>query len=237
VAGREVARLVGSIDAMRRQLEGRPFVETFAADLSHELKNPVAAIRASAEVLLDGALEEREKAEHFAKRILEAAQRIERLTAELLSLAEVEARGTAGLSVVDLGGVLREVEKQLPKHPEIDVSVLENPRVRGDRPWLLRVVYNLLDNARTHASGSGEIRVCLDTQDGEARLVVENAGEVVKHVQKELFSRFVTTRADKGGTGLGLSIVRAVAEAHAGRIVLRHAGPPLVVFELRLPLA
>ena len=49
--GREVTRLARSIDSMRRQLEGRPFVETFAADLSHELKNPVAAIRASAEVL------------------------------------------------------------------------------------------------------------------------------------------------------------------------------------------
>jgi signal transduction histidine kinase len=52
VAGREVARLVTAIHTMRERLEGRPFVETFAADLSHELKNPVAAIRASAEVLM-----------------------------------------------------------------------------------------------------------------------------------------------------------------------------------------
>jgi two-component system sensor histidine kinase CreC len=50
---------------MRRELEGRPFVETFAADLSHELKNPVAAIRASAEVLADGALDEPAEAARF----------------------------------------------------------------------------------------------------------------------------------------------------------------------------
>jgi signal transduction histidine kinase len=63
--GREVTRLTRSIDSMRRQLEGRPFVETFASDLSHELKNPVAAIRASAEILEEGALEEPEEARRF----------------------------------------------------------------------------------------------------------------------------------------------------------------------------
>ncbi|HTJ80838.1 MAG TPA: histidine kinase dimerization/phospho-acceptor domain-containing protein, partial [Polyangiaceae bacterium] len=67
--GREVQRLTHAIDSMRRELEGRPFVEAFAADLSHELKNPVAAIRASAEVLADGALEEPEEAARFVSRI------------------------------------------------------------------------------------------------------------------------------------------------------------------------
>ena len=91
--GREVMRLTTAIDTMRRELEGRPFVEAFAADLSHELKNPVAAIRASAEVLADGALEEPEEAERFLARIREATSRIEALLGELLSLARLEARG------------------------------------------------------------------------------------------------------------------------------------------------
>ena len=72
-----------AIDSMRRQLEGRPFVETFAADLSHELKNPVAAIRASAEVLADGALDEPEEAARFVGRIREATTRIEALLGDL----------------------------------------------------------------------------------------------------------------------------------------------------------
>jgi two-component system sensor histidine kinase CreC len=63
--GREVTRLTRAIDSMRRDLEGRPFVETFASDLSHELKNPVAAIRASAEVLEESALEEPIEARRF----------------------------------------------------------------------------------------------------------------------------------------------------------------------------
>ena len=91
-AGREVTRLNRSIDSMRRQLQGRPFVETFAADLSHELKNPVAAIRASAEVLEEGAIDEPEEARRFVARIREATERIERLLGDLLSLARIEGR-------------------------------------------------------------------------------------------------------------------------------------------------
>src|SRR4029079_3441314 len=91
--GREVTRLWRAIDSMRRQLEGRPFVETFAADLSHELKNPVAAIRASAEVLDEGAIDEPEEAARFVGGIREATTRIEVLLGDLLSLARIEARG------------------------------------------------------------------------------------------------------------------------------------------------
>ncbi|KYG05637.1 two-component system sensor protein, partial [Sorangium cellulosum] len=100
--GREVQRLTRAIDSMRRQLEGRPFVETFAADLSHELKNPVAAIRASAEVLSEGALDDPEEAGRFVARIREAITRIEALLGELLSLARLEARGVEHAAVVDL---------------------------------------------------------------------------------------------------------------------------------------
>ena len=96
---------------MRRQLEGRPFVETFAADLSHELKNPVAAIRASAEVLEEGALDEPEEARRFVARIREATERIERLLGELLSLARIEARGAESFEPVDLAARRREVPR------------------------------------------------------------------------------------------------------------------------------
>ena len=101
--GREVQSLTFAIDSMRRQLEGRPFVETFAGDSSHELKNPVAAIRASAEVLADGALGEPEEGPRFVARILEATTRIEGLLGDLLSLARIEARGVSQASVLDLG--------------------------------------------------------------------------------------------------------------------------------------
>jgi signal transduction histidine kinase len=236
VAGREVARLVGALDAMQRQLEGRPFVETFAADLSHELKNPVAAIRASAEVLEDGALDEPEQARRFVARIREAADRIERLLAELLALASVETAGPATRERVELGPLLERELEALPVGRErVTLSVVGRPRVRGDATWLGRAAANLLDNALLHSEPGSAVRVSLSTSPREVTLRVTSAGRIAPHVRSVLFRRFVTTRGDKGGTGLGLAIVRAVAEAHGGRVVLSAEGPPEVTFELSLP--
>lgn len=235
--GREVMRLWRAIDSMRRQLEGRPFVETFAADLSHEIKNPVAAIRASAEVLTEGAIEDPVLARQFVGRIAEAAERIERLLRELLDLANIEARGVESFPPVALdpivhGAILLTEQGKA----RIDVETRGEPRVRGDEAWLARAVRNLIDNALVHSAPGTRVRVALLTSDDEAIIGIENDGAVSEHVRKRLFRRFVTTRAEQGGTGLGLSIVRAVAEAHGGRVELVHPGPPRVEFRLVLPL-
>jgi signal transduction histidine kinase len=231
--GREVMRLAHSLDSMRRQLEGRPFVETFAADLSHELKNPVAAIRASAEILDDSALGEPEEARRFVRRIREATQRIERLLGELLSLARIEARGVEDFAPLELKTLTETCLGALDSRERVALHAGEAIMVRGDQRWLSRAVSNLIDNALTHSDGHVDVHV--SRRQGVAVVQVRNAGVILAHTQKRMFGRFVTTRADKGGTGLGLAIVRAVAEAHRGRVELTHAGPPHVEFELRLP--
>lgn len=245
-AGREVARLVRSIDAMRRELEGRPFVETFAADLSHELKNPVAAIRASAEVLQEGALHEPEQAEKFVRRIREATERIERLLAELLRLAQLEAQGAGDLEQLDLVTLVREAVQALPGgqpsegpagERRVEIVAEKEPLVRGHRMWISRAISNLAENALIHSRAGSKVQITIGVSRQKAIVRVENEGGVAAHVQKNLFRRFVTTRGDKGGTGLGLAIVRAVAEAHSGQVELVSAGPPRVSFELRLPVA
>lgn len=238
LTGREVNRLVKSIDTMQQRLEGRPFVETFAADLSHEIKNPVAAIRASAEVLADGALEEPEQARRFVKRIHEAAARIEHLLAELLSLAQVETRGPEHLDEVVLAHVVEEVLDSIPaREQRIRWSGGSLAKIRGDRGWLTRAVTNLVDNALHHSPENSEITLTLTESANELCFTTENEGTLDKYVQESLFRRFVTTRREQGGTGLGLSIVRAVAEAHAGHAELQSPGPPHVRFRLRLPLS
>lgn len=237
-AGREVTRLTQSIDSMRRQLQGRPFVETFAADLSHELKNPVAAIRAAAEILDDSALEEPEEGRRFVRRIQEAVERIERLLSELLSLARIEARGIEELDLVQLEPLIKASLQQLPADRTVKVNSETGCTVRGDALWLGRAIGNLINNAFIHST-DGEIEVEL-TRDSTANTVslrVNNRGRVDKHTQVRMFGRFVTTRSDRGGTGLGLAIVRAVAEAHRGHVELEAAGPPDVRFTLTLPLA
>ena len=236
--GREVTRLSRALDTMRRELSGRPFVETFAADLSHELKNPVAAIRASAEVLEEGALEEPAQARHFVARIREASERIERLLNELLGLAHIEARGAETFEPVDLARVARRTLETLgDDRPRVSVVSEGDVRVSGDELWLTRALSNLVDNALVHSDPDSAVQVEVMRSAETVVLSVQSSVAVERHVQDRLFRRFVTTRSDKGGTGLGLAIVQAVAEAHGGEAELQSAGPPEVVFRLKLPAA
>ncbi len=235
---REVLRLWRAIDSMQRQLEGRPFVEMFAADLSHELKNPVAAIRASAEVLEEGAIDDPDAARRFVARIREATERIERLLRELLGLASIEARGVEGFASVDVarlaGGIVESLDDQGRR---TEFRTEGDTHVRGDEAWLGRAVRNLVSNALVHSEPSARVFVGVERDGDDVIVRVENPGTVPAHVRKRAFRRFVTTRADKGGTGLGLAIARAVAEAHGGRAELSRTGPPRVEFRLRLPAA
>ncbi|WP_437561958.1 MULTISPECIES: histidine kinase dimerization/phospho-acceptor domain-containing protein [unclassified Sorangium] len=234
--GREVQRLTRAIDSMRRQLEGRPFVETFAADLSHELKNPVAAIRASAEVLSEGALDDPEEAARFVARIREAITRIEALLGELLSLARLEARGVEHAAVVDLVAIAQAAAARARERgSRVELDAPSSAAVRGDELWLSRALDNLLDNARTHGDAAAPVHIAVSRLGGQVAIAIRNRGEIGRHVAGRLFRRFVTTRADRGGTGLGLAIVKAIAEAHSGSAECTHRGPPEVEFKLSLP--
>jgi signal transduction histidine kinase len=236
--GQEVKRLTHAIDSMRRELEGRPFLETFAADLSHELKNPVAAVRASAEVLDEGALAEPDEARRFVARIREATARIETLLGEVLSLARIEARGVDSSSEVDVGALARAaIEAARDRGAVVELTVDADVVVRGQANWLARAIDNLVDNAIVHGSTSGASRILVRREGDRVAVLVVSPGAVAKHIQTKLFRRFVTTRAAGGGTGLGLAIVRAVAEAHGGRAELARPGPPEVEFRFTLPAA
>ncbi|HMJ51776.1 MAG TPA: histidine kinase dimerization/phospho-acceptor domain-containing protein [Polyangiaceae bacterium] len=236
VHGKEVKRLTRAIDSMRRELEGRPFLETFAADLSHELKNPVAAVRASAEVLEEGALAEPEEARRFVARIREATARIETLLGEILSLARIEARGLEESDEVDVGALARAAsEAAKDRGAAVELSIETNAIVRGQSNWLARAIDNLIDNAIVHGDPEGPSRIVVRREGERIAVLVVNQGTVPKHVRTNLFRRFVTTRAAGGGTGLGLAIVRAVAEAHGGKAELLRPGPPQVEFRLTFP--
>jgi two-component system, OmpR family, sensor histidine kinase CreC len=236
--GQEVKRLTTAIDSMRRELEGRPFLETFAADLSHELKNPVAAVRASAEVLDEGALAEPEEARRFVARIREATARIETLLGEILSLARIEARGVDSSAEVDVGELAKAAsDAARDRGAIVELTIDGEVIVRGQPNWLARAIDNLVDNAIVHGDASSGARIIVRREGDRVGVRVVSTGAVAKHIQTKLFRRFVTTRAAGGGTGLGLAIVRAVAEAHGGRAELARPGPPEVEFRFTLPAA
>jgi len=242
--GREVRALTRALEQMRRELEERHALETFVADLSHELKNPVAAIRASAEVLTEGAADEPETARRFALRIRESADKLQQLTQDLLSLARLEARGIEAPQAVDLGAIAREaVDAHGPTAAARSVRVeLERPEgaalVRGDPVWLRRALENLLGNAVQHSPADQPVLVEIAAeQHGFTALVRDQGSGVDPAIRERLFQRFATTRHGEGGTGLGLAIVRAVAELHGGKAELRETGAGGSVFALSLPRA
>jgi signal transduction histidine kinase len=240
--GKEVRALTRALEQMRRELEERHALENFVADLSHELKNPVAAIRASAEVLTEGAADDPQTARRFALRIRESADKLQQLTQDLLSLARLEARGIEAPEAVDLCAIAREaVDAQGPTAAARKVRLeLLRPEsaalVRGDKIWLRRALENLLGNALQHSPEGAQVLVQIAAQPHGVTATVRDCGTGVDPaIREKLFERFTTTRHGEGGTGLGLAIVRAVAESHGGRAELLETSSQGSVFSLSLP--
>lgn len=237
-AGREVRRLAAAFDHMRRALEDRHHIERFVADLSHELKNPVSAIRAATEVLQEGAAEDPVARERFLGRIDEAARRLEALLQDLLALARLEARGMAGHPVQladEVRACLREAQARIEGKSLIVQENLVASKLLGDPTWLRRAFDNLLDNAIRYSPVGGTITVELRSRGDELVLRITDEGPgVAPALRDRLFQRFATDRAHAGGTGLGLAIVRSVVEQHGGeaRLVPSERG---ACFEVVLP--
>jgi two-component system, OmpR family, phosphate regulon sensor histidine kinase PhoR len=218
----------------------------FVANASHELKTPVAAVRALAETLLTALPDDPEAGRRFAERIGREAERLEVLARDLLDLSRVE-RGTLDVEPVDLVGLAKEVadgytdlaeERRVRLHTELQPQL----SLRGDRAQLGLLVSNLLDNALRHTPAKGTVRVRLEAAEGRAVIQVADTGEGIPAGElSRVFERFY--RVDKararqtGGTGLGLAIVRHVAEAHGGTVRVDSELGRGSSFTVSLPLA
>jgi two-component system, OmpR family, phosphate regulon sensor histidine kinase PhoR len=221
--GRIVVTLTDITQRRRLEVLRRDFV----ANASHELKTPVAAVRALAETLLTALPDDPEAARRFAERIGREAERLDTLVRDLLDLSRVE-RGTLDVEPVDLVGLVKEVAGgygDLAEERRVRLSLELEPQVtmRGDRAQLGLLLSNLLDNALRHTQARESVCVRLDATESRVRLQVADTGEGIPASElPRIFERFY--RVDKararqtGGTGLGLAIVRHVAEGHGGTV-------------------
>ncbi len=221
----------------------------FVANVSHELKTPLAAIRGFAETLRDGALDEPAVARRFTERIVSQCRRLQELLDDLLTLSRLEGvapaleREPVALAAVVHRAVELIAAAAREKKVTIEVETGDEPLppVLGDPDGLERLVLNLLDNAIKYNRPEGRITVRLSRTDGEALLEVTDTGiGIPPDSIPRLFERFY--RVDKGrareegGTGLGLAIVKHVAQTHGGQVeVESHAGQGST-FRVRLPL-
>jgi two-component system phosphate regulon sensor histidine kinase PhoR len=228
----------------RRRLE--VLRRDFVANASHELKTPVAAVRALAETLTTALPDDPEVGQRFAERIGREAERLDTLVRDLLDLSRVE-RGTLDVEPVDLVGLVKEVVggyADLAEERRISLETDLRPGIsmRGDRAQLGLLLSNLIDNALRHTPAKGTVCVRLDAPESRAVLQVADTGEGIPASElPRVFERFY--RVDKartrqtGGTGLGLAIVRHVAEAHGGTVRVDSELARGTTFTVTIPVA
>jgi two-component system OmpR family sensor kinase len=240
----EVGHLARTLNAMLARLElGMQARERLIADVSHELRAPLAAIRSELEVSLRHDALEGDAREAVAS-AREETVRMSRIVENLLTLARIDEGGLELLVAShDLGEVAEEAAASYRSAAEsagVRLTVTGGPAsVQGDRDRLRQVIGNLIDNAISFSPAGSEVAVQVWSGDAEVGIRVADAGPGVPHEDRErIFERFARrdpARSREGGAGLGLAIARQIVASHQGRIWVQEREPRGSVFVVALP--
>jgi signal transduction histidine kinase len=243
----EVGQLAVAFNRMSSELESLERVRRdLVANVSHELKTPISALRAHLENLLDGV--ERPEPETLQV-MLAQSERLGRLVDQLLELSRLES-GDLPLRRAEV--VLRPLVSRVLSEIEVtrargDIELAQEvpedlPPVFADAERVHQVLFNLLDNAVRFTPAGGRIRVTASRRNGAVDVAVTDTGPGIapEHLPRlfERFYRIDTARSrDEGGTGIGLAIARSVVEAHGGRIWAESEPGKGSTFTFELPVA
>jgi len=221
----ELASLARSIDAMADELDtAQSHERAFLLSISHDLRTPLTSIKGYAEAMADGVIESTPDRTRAAGVILTEARRLERLVADLLDLARldahefsldvrrVDARAVVDTTVAGFAPAAREWGVQL-EHASGPPVVLD-----ADPQRLAQIVANLVENALKYAES--EVRVSLGSRDGQVELHVDDDGPGIPAEERaRVFERLYTARGTPGrkvGTGIGLAVVHELSAAMGG---------------------
>ena len=238
----EVSRLSDAFNEMAASLaQSEELRRRLVADVAHELRNPIASLRAQAEGIAEGVLE---PDQHRLASLSEDATHLSRLVNDLQELSAADAgRLSYHMETIDLGPIIAaEVSRasaRAGEHVRIGCSGACRP-VRGDEGRLTQVLRNLLDNALRHTD-SGTISVTCSAANGRVVVEVADTGEGIPDSDLPyVFERFYRADAararDTGGSGIGLAISRRIVEDHGGTVFAHNGdrGGAVVGFELPL---
>jgi signal transduction histidine kinase len=239
----ELDRLAETLNGMLDRISASDTIRRqFLADASHELRSPLASARTMLEVGL--AYPEQTEWPQTAAEVMVEVERLQGIAVELLALARAEG-GERALKRerVELGALVA-AEVQRGNDDRVSLSIATPAAVFVDRDLVVRLIRNLLDNARRHAHSRVTVSVAGQipgTESRNATVQVHNDGDEIPEDQRERifepFTRLDNARArDEGGAGLGLSIARRIAEVHGGTLAAVDTAKG-AAFLLTLPLA
>jgi two-component system sensor histidine kinase ChvG len=229
----EIGDLARSLETMTATLSDRmDAIERFAADVAHEIKNPLTSIRSAVETL--GLVKDETAKNRLTALLKQDVQRLDRLITDISNASRLDAElSRESPRPVDLGRLLGEVvslynETARPGEPGVRLVSPkggEALRVNGREGPIAQVFRNLIDNARSFSPPGSEVTVLLERSPADRRAVVrveDNGPGIPSENLETVFQRFYTSRpkgaAFGGNSGLGLSIARQIIEAHSGRV-------------------
>lgn len=227
------------------------FRRDFIADVSHEIKTPLTALKGAVETLQEGAINEPESAAKFMDIISRHSDRLNALVRDILSLSELERKTSSeemDFGLIKIAGPVTgavELCKERANSKNISLKLTEPAgdfKVKGDAQLLEQAIINLIDNAIKYNLAGTEIQVSVlaSGKDVFIRVSDDGCGIAQEHLAR-LFERFY--RVDKarsrklGGTGLGLAIVKHIAQLHKGSAEVQSTVGKGSAFTIRLPAA
>jgi two-component system sensor histidine kinase ChvG len=243
----EIGLLARALHDMTQSLRQRiDSTEAFAADVTHELKNPLASLRSAVDTL------ERVDDPALRRQLLDVVRddvaRLDRLVVDIAETSRLDAElSRARFESVDLGTLIESMLPMWEGRSDAGVEIaFARPRtgtavVQGEEARLARLIDNVVDNAISFSPPGGLVEIRATEAQGEVSISIEDEGPGVDAQAREvIFNRFHSIRPDEDfgrHSGLGLAIARAIAEGHGGRIEVedRHDGRAGARFVVRFP--
>ena len=244
----EIAQIAAEFNSLTDRLQTTEDARRrFVSDASHELKTPLAGIRLLTDSILQTDQMDMETVRDFVTDIGSEAERLSRITEDLLRLTRLDSDLLDAPETVEVAPVLEQVMRMMSllaqeKGTELTYRMEENCRVSATKGEVHQVIYNLTDNAVKYSGKNGKVRVELRHEDHDVVLTVaDNGPGIPEEDLPKVFERFY--RVDKarsraaGGTGLGLSIVQDTVKKRGGTVSAANRAGGGAVFTVRWPEA